>query len=176
MKLFIKPSRNAFVFMFAAVILSFTACRQVDRQSSPLLTPSGSNPTSSPILTTTVLTTTSISVPTPSSDRAVIVGKLVSSDPNQKLVLTGNLYLGTLLKSTTSDAPPIVSLSRGDNPKAVIDPNTQSFVFTNVVSGTYALILDGISQSHVVQKSSGDFLLVVAVEGKVTNLGDVPIR
>jgi hypothetical protein len=104
------------------------------------------------------------------------VGNLVPEKPGQPVVVDGNLYLGNLVKASKAEAPPIVSLTRGVNPRATFLTGSSGFVFTDVVPGTYALILDGIVQSYAVQYPGGGFFTVTVQAGNITNLGDVPVH
>lgn len=83
----------------------------------------------------------SLIIPTPDTDSAVVVGKLVEQSTNKPYLAPG-LYLGSLLKdhNNNSELPSIISLSTEKDPKAIQAKNG-SFFFSNITPGKYALVI-----------------------------------
>ena len=111
-------------------------------------------------------------IPTPASDDAVITGYLLQGTSDPQPVMNAILYLATIVNSTDGRKA-LASFDRQSSPATQTDINGK-FIFTQVEPNEYALVLDRISNSFLLQdpKAGGDFLFV-AKSGEILSLGDL---
>lgn len=127
-------------------------------------------PTGEP--TATKVIPTPIIIPTPGSDMGIVIGKLLTSDPDHKPYLA-SLYLGNTINPDKEGFPPMVSLSEATDPLAVQD-ETGFFMFMNVKPGFYALIVWNPITSTVIQDEKKENYRIFEVKpGETLDLGEV---
>lgn len=135
--------------------------------TSPLATPGGTT-FISPI-------STPGSLPTPAAkDKGTVGGVLIRDVPGQPTqpYVEVTLYLASLIRNSAG-TPGLAGLDKTTAPKAITD-NAGAFVFTNVPSGTYALVLDTPLSSFLLhQPGTGEAMLIEVKGGKITDLGEL---
>jgi len=157
-------------WVLAALITGLvTGCRQGPgpELNSPLATP-GSTTFTSPIAAAR-------SLPTPSAkDKGTVGGVLIREVPGQPTqpYVEVTLYLALLIRNSAG-TPGLAGLDKTTAPKAITD-GAGAFVFTNVPSGTYALVLDTPLSSFLLhQPSTGEAMLIEVKGGEITDLGEL---
>jgi hypothetical protein len=115
--------------------------------------------------------------PTPASGLGTVTGRMVMTDPPDEPYLTG-LYLGsTIYAAEGGDSPPLVSFSETDSPKAVQDPETGQFIFTNIQPGEYALIIwTPVFSMIVIDPATGEEVFFHVEGDQITDLGTIRLR
>jgi len=111
-------------------------------------------------------------IPTPASDDAVITGYLLQGISDPEPLMNAILYLAEIVDSTDGRKA-LASFDRRSSPATQTDMNGK-FIFTQVEPNEYALVLDRIYNSFLLQdpEAGGDFLFV-AKAGEILNLGDL---
>ncbi len=112
---------------------------------------------------------------TPAPGTGNVTGQLLSAGSGGKPYTGGILYLGHVLRADRPDAPPMVSFGSDVSIKAAMrDESSGTFLFTNVSPGEYALVIDQVATSFVVNEVSKSAPLLIVVEaGKTRMLGVV---
>jgi len=115
-------------------------------------------------------------VQTPSSGAVgTVTGRLTrhnSQTKNLEPIAGAPIYLGTILK-TTDGREGLVELTKETAPKAVTDPQGH-FIFTDVPSGRYGLMLDAPFGTLLLNKpENGGDLIVEVAGGKALDLGEL---
>lgn len=135
--------------------------------NSPLSTPGGTtfiSPVSGPR-----------AVPTPSTkDKGTVAGVLIRDVPGQapRPYVDVTLYLGSLIRNSAS-TPGLAGLDKATAPKAITD-NSGAFVFTDVPTGTYALILDTPLSSFILHEpGTGNPMLIEVRGGEIKDMGEL---
>jgi hypothetical protein len=111
------------------------------------------------------------SMPTPSDEQAVITGVLLQGTSELKPVVNAILYLADIINSSDG-IKAAASFDRQSSPNTQTDKNGR-FVFTEVEPGEYALVLDRIYNSFLLQDPDGGDFLFTAEAGEVLDLGDL---
>jgi hypothetical protein len=112
----------------------------------------------------------SITIPTPTQDKGIVTGYLVSASKEPYL---GALYLAKAIPASVEGYPPLVGFSEQTDPQAVQDAKGQ-FLFEDIAPGEYAIAVWNPVSSFIITKvGSEDFLLFNVEAGKVTDLGEV---
>jgi hypothetical protein len=196
--------RRAYPWLFGACALALAACSSPPTSSIPIPTitskpsqtaPALSSPlpgltplptgmtTQAPVATAAqvVATPTAIGASrTPSPGRGVVVGRAVTAPGQERhpsFIVSGELYLGTLVPAADPKLPPAIAVSPVDAPHAQVDQVSGAFIFSNVPPGTYALTMIGFSQSYVIEKPNNGGRIEVKVEAnKTTELGDITLK
>jgi hypothetical protein len=114
--------------------------------------------------------------PTPRPGTGVVIGQLVSSSKTDFPYTAQDLYLGRLIPATQSDAEPAVAFTYGDDPGTTVRNPDGTFAFTDVVPGTYALLIWTSGSSFAIQAPGGGLTKVVVEADKTTDLGTVVLR
>ncbi|GAP13766.1 hypothetical protein LARV_01521 [Longilinea arvoryzae] len=112
-------------------------------------------------------------VPTPSSDKVVFWGQMLTPGPGGTPYL-GDIYLGYLVKATQSGYPPMIKFSETTNPKAVVDTEGH-FYFADVDPGEYALVIYSLGGTYVVSDKSGQTSYITGVPGSSVDLGIISV-
>jgi|WetSurMetagenome_2_1015567.scaffolds.fasta_scaffold108197_1 hypothetical protein len=142
--------------------------------SSPLMLPTAADsnsPVATPALVGSDLQPVEGSVPTPSKhDRSTITGFLMTNKESPTPALGVFLYLATIHTDKTGK-PLAASFDRQTAPRAQTDAAGR-FVFVDVPSQQYALILDRISETFLLNSPSdnGDMLLTPEA-GEILDVG-----
>lgn len=124
---------------------------------------------------TVAMTSTPLAVPTPTSDSAVVTGRLVYAGAEDKPFLA-SLYLGPALQADQPGVAPLISFSEQTDPLAVQAAGTGQFLFVNVPPGTYGMVLWNPASSRIVQENkTGETLLFTVEAGQLLDLGVVAI-
>jgi len=114
-------------------------------------------------------------VPTPCAGFGAVVGQLLTPGPGGEPYLA-TLYLGRAVPPSQPDYPPVIAFSEDTHPQAVQDADTGVFVFTDVLPGTYALVIWTPVANTVVQDPETEATLLFEVTaGEISDLGVVPI-
>ena len=114
-----------------------------------------------------------VDIPTPSKNLATITGVLKQHGPDTPKPVSGLLLgLADIIPGETGE-PIIASFNQGSSPKTLTDDNGR-FVFVDVSPVQYALILDKISDSFLLNdpNTGGDFLFTVEAN-QILDLGEL---
>lgn len=105
-------------------------------------------------------------IPEADSSSGVVVGKIeVSNEPIPNLTI----YLAEVLVDEDGQER-VASYDRENSPRAFTDQNGQ-FVFSNIRSGNYGLVLDTVLSSYLLHLPQEDTALIITVNaGEVTNI------
>jgi len=118
-------------------------------------------------------TLTHIPIPTPSSGRGVVVGRLVTNAPDSLIGLS--IFLGDVI--VINEHAHAAFLNRQQAPIGRLDTTSGWFVFTDVDPGLYALIISEPEVgSWVYMNPEGDIIVIEVLANEVTNLGEVPFN
>ena len=152
--------------MILAIVILFLSACNTNTVAIPLASPLGSPLASAP----------SLSYAKPSAGKGAATGRLFTRLNGQEVgYVGGDLFLGSFLPGSKSDAPPIVSFSADTDPKAVVYQADGQFAFTNIAPGTYTLVIWSPATSFVVENPGKGAVTVVIEPDKVTELGSVLI-
>lgn len=114
----------------------------------------------------------SLTIPQPQKDTGIVTGFLVTVDKEPYI---GAAYLAKAIPADQAGYPPLVGFSEKTDPKAIQSADGQ-FLFVDILSGEYAIILWNPVSSVIIKKpDSEDFLLFIVEAGKVTDLGKVRV-
>jgi hypothetical protein len=110
--------------------------------------------------------------PTPivSQTTGAVTGRLLTQD--QQPFYT-DLYLGATLPESDSKAPPLISFSEQDSPRAEINPKTGVFSFNNVEPGFYSIIAWMPSSSIMLTDEEGLNYYFEVKANEVVEMGDI---
>jgi hypothetical protein len=111
--------------------------------------------------------------PTPRPGTGVVIGKVAPASKTGYHYSAQDLYLGKLLPAGQPDAQPAVSFTFGTDPGTTVHNPDGTFAFTNIVPGTYVLIIWAPENSFVVKLPEGGLIKVVIEKDKVTDLGNI---
>lgn len=111
-------------------------------------------------------------VPTPSApDKGTVTGVLILAGNPARPMPGAILYLGEVIK--LDDGRPAMSgLDKSAAPSAQTNAAGQ-FIFRNVPPGDYTLVFDLVVHSFVLGHPSGGDLIINAVGGQITDLGEL---
>jgi hypothetical protein len=110
-------------------------------------------------------------LPTYTSDPNMgnVIGKLLL---NNSAVKNTTLYLAGLIKDA-SGRDVVAGLDRVKSPNTTTD-NNGTFAFINIKAGSYALILDVVTNQYLMKYPSNNETIIIQVEvGKQLDLGDL---
>ncbi len=114
-------------------------------------------------------------IPTPAPDSGVIHGVLARADNDTVLkgIDIAAVYLAEL-EPAPPDVPAIVGVDKNEAPSAIPDDNGV-FIFTDVPSGTYAIMVDTILSEYLVRGADApeDDLLFDVAPGQTVDIGRV---
>ncbi len=112
------------------------------------------------------------SLPTPTSGYAVMGGRLVRQDSGEPV--TGRIiYLGNILPLKPSGF--LITMAEQNGIRTVSDQDGY-FVFTDIVSGTYALILWSPTEPQVLtDPATGEEYLISVHTGQSLYVGELPV-
>ena len=118
---------------------------------------------------------TNLVVPTPSSGKGVVTGRLlIGGEEGHPYLAT--LYLASTIPPSTPDYPPMISYSEENDPIAVQDVNTGRFLFSDVAPGQYAIIIwSPLGGFPLVDKEGASVIFTVSAD-EVKDLGILPIK
>lgn len=111
--------------------------------------------------------------PTPRPNTGVVIGKLNSSSQTSFHFTSQDLYLGRLIPAAQPNAEPAVAFTYGEDPGTTERNPDGTFAFTDIVPGTYALMIWTPGDSFVIEAPKGGLIKVVVEKDKTTDLGDV---
>jgi hypothetical protein len=111
--------------------------------------------------------------PTPNPGTGVIIGQIKSSTQGGYSYTAQDLYLGKLIPANQPDAEPAVSFTYGVDPSTSVRNPDGTFAFTDVVPGTYVLIIWTPVTSFVIISPEGGLIKVIVEPDKTTDLGTV---
>jgi hypothetical protein len=114
--------------------------------------------------------------PTPSLGTGVVIGKLSSSSQTNFPYTAQDLYMGRLIPATQPNMEPAVAFTYGEDPATTVHNSDGTFAFTDVVPGTYALLIWTPGTSFVVEAPKGGLIKVVVETNKTTDLGTVVLH
>jgi hypothetical protein len=119
----------------------------------------------------------SVEIQTPTSDKGVVTGRLVTS-ANQEPYLAPALYLGNYLQpeEDREDIPQAISIATETDPKA-IQAQDGTFVFSNVEPGEYALFI-WTPMSLILVSDLDNFQgekIIIVTAGEILDLGTINI-
>ncbi len=141
--------------------------------ASPLASPLNGSPTSVPLDRNIGPDLAKL----PAAGKGVVKGVLVRSatNKNRDILLAGDLYLATLIKSSNKAFPPAASVASGKNPRAIVDQVSGNFVFPDAPPGEYALFVLDPSHNYVIESKPGQPWIVVVEENQAKDLGLVQL-
>ena len=109
-------------------------------------------------------------IPTPSSGRGVVVGRIVTNAPDSLAGLS--IFLGNII--VINERTHAAFLNRQQAPIGHLDTTSGWFVFTDVNPGLYALIISEPEVgSWVYMTPEGDIMVIDVLANEVTNVGEV---
>jgi hypothetical protein len=111
--------------------------------------------------------------PTARPGTGVVIGKVAPPSKTGFHFSAQDLYLGKLLPAEQPNADPAVSFTFGVNPGTSVHNSDGTFAFTDVVPGTYVLIIWSPENSFVIKSPQGGLIKVVVEKDKITDLGSV---
>jgi hypothetical protein len=114
--------------------------------------------------------------PTPRPGTGVVIGKLVSASQTDFPYTAQDLYLGRMIPAAQPNAEPAVAFTYGDDPGTTVRYPDGTFAFTDVVPGTYVLLIWTPGNSFVIEAPEGGLIKVVVEADKTTDLGNVVLR
>jgi len=114
--------------------------------------------------------------PPPRPGTGVVIGQLVSASQTGFPFTAQDLYLGRLIPAKQPNAEPAVAFTYGVDPGTTVRNPDGTFAFTDVVPGTYALIIWTPGSSFVIEVPEGGLIKVVVEADKTTDLGIVVLR
>jgi len=142
------------------------ACQNV---GSPLVSASKSPITESPLYEPGEMAEIP-GIPTPSPTEGVVVGRLVTNNPNDRIGLS--IFLGDVVM--LGEKSHAAFLDRERAPIGDLNPATGWFVFVHVRPGIYALIVfEPEVGSWAYMTAEGDVMVIKVNPGEVTSLGDI---
>ena len=146
--------------LLVAVLLLCSACSAPSTSEPQVPNGTISSPLASPIQLT----------PTHVSGSGSVTGKLFLKGTPNKAVSNVHLYLGGTVKSTTG-VESGASVDRINSPRTVTSADG-SFIFHNVPTGRYALIIDQVVDAYMLNdpQTGNDMVIIVEVE-KTFDLG-----
>jgi hypothetical protein len=114
-----------------------------------------------------------LTIPEPSDVAGVVTGQLVDTAGKPYV---GTLYLGKAIYSNQPEMGPVISFSEQD-PRAILDPATGTFVQGDVVPGEYGLVLwTPVGSNVITDPTTGEHFLFEVVAGQVTDLGSITVE
>jgi len=118
---------------------------------------------------------THLVVPTPSSGKAVVTGRLlIGGEVGQPFLAT--LYLASTVPPSTPNYPPLIAFSEQSDQLGIQDADTGRFLFTDVVPGQYAIIIWTPFGGNPLVDGSGNSILFMVNPGEVKDLGIIQIK
>jgi len=117
-----------------------------------------------------------INIPSPSPDTGIVVGRMIIDDGLDSPYLAPAIYLGSAIKPSNPDYPPLISLDLVNDRLATQDING-NFVIDNIQPGDYGLIIwSPYSQTLITDSTDSSSPLVISiVPGSVLDLGTIVI-
>ena len=163
-----EPARRRIGLLVATAMLGLlAACGTAAPTAKPTDTPAVAAGTAAATLAPTVV------VPTPSADKGVITG-VIMTNPSQPKPAPGLiLYLADILPEAQG-TPFLAAFDRVHSVRTLTDPNGR-FVFADITPASYSLILDRVFQAFLLsdpKKPGADFIFV-AQGGKLLDLGNL---
>ena len=113
----------------------------------------------------------------PAVGKGNVKGTLIRSplNKNSSILLAGDLYLSTLIKSDNKLFPPASSVTPGKNPRAIVDQATGDFIFQDAPPGEYALFVLDPSRNYVIERKLGEPYFVTVTANQINDLGRVQL-
>ncbi len=122
-----------------------------------------------------VKTVEQLTIPTPSSGKAVITGQLVSGDGQNKPLII-DIYLSVASPASVAGQPPAVNFQQGTDPIATQELSTGRFLFADVTPGQYALVVLTVLGEYPLKDSDGNIVSFTVNPGETKDLGVISIR
>ncbi len=114
--------------------------------------------------------------PPPLPGTGLVLGKLDIDRSYNLGYDVGDLYLGRLIQANQPNAAPAVSFTFGVDPQTTVHDPDGTFVFTNILPGTYALVIWTPGISFVIEEPEGGFKKIVVEPDKTTDLGTIVVQ
>lgn len=119
-----------------------------------------------------------IEIVAPAANLGNVTGRLLEKDNPTKPYIAPGLFLGKMLWSNKTEAPPLAGFSYKTDPKAIQDQNG-NFVLSNIEPGMYVLYIYTPYGAIVIEDpvgGGGSFLYVDVKAGATSDLGELFIR
>jgi len=135
--------------------------------NSPLNTPSRSQNFTSPLSIPTFAT-----LPYPSVESATVIGKIVRALPTGREPLANTkILLANVIRS--ENGKPIMAAASEETSPTAVTGEDGSFVFTNVIPGTYGIVIITPIGSFLLQDGKGNDFLFNVQAGMILDLGEI---
>lgn len=118
-----------------------TACQLSGNTQPETVSESPVPPSPSPAMSTpTTANDEPLTLPTPAPNTAVVHGQIGEVAPENRLFLSGEIYLAPVVELEGENPLPFIRLEPDKDPKATIRTDAQEFVIPDVQPGNYGLV------------------------------------
>ncbi len=119
----------------------------------------------------------SFEIPTPTTGKCILIGKLVNATTNEPV--GGNPFLARNLSLEDPEMPPTISVSPQNDPSGAYDMETGDFLFTDIepADNYVIMIIYGPGRSYVVREEGSETPLIINIEaGQTLDLEVIHVR